>query len=414
MAPIGVYFMQACSSVSFVASACILITILRVRLFHKLFVKIIFFISLSDCLASLALMFGGTRSESPECYLQGITSNYFVMASICWSAIICLQVHSVVIYGKVQNYMTLFYIFCWGFPLIVTLVPISTSTYGNDEGTPGWCWVANGYNYPDWTMIMWFFLGFYLWIWILIGYMIYVLVIIWHKFYIEQKGINPQAPVVVRRILGYPTIVVFCWTLPSVLDISVSFGANMSKGVEPLLIFAYVLPTIQGFLTALVFFAANRDLAMLMSSSQTRDTDLIAPLGTTSSHQDEDVPTSTNFSEASNYSTSDFSNTVDHYGNNQQSFFERASYEVPPVSFSSNPIHSNKDVENRGTVTDGRATVGNKNSSMTSFEVDFQSSGSTPEQSPSSSTIASRKHHSLRRRQSDYEATDSILSTNAY
>jgi hypothetical protein len=413
MATDGVYAMQACCAVSLVAASAIMFTILRVQLFHKLFVKIIFFISLSDFFSSLALLFGGARTESAECYLQGITSNYFVLASFCWSAVICLQVHSVVIYGKVQNYMNVFYLFCWGFPLVVTLLPISTSTYGNDEGTPGWCFVANGHNNPTWTLVLWFLLGFYLWIWILIAYMSYVLFVVWYKFYVQQKGINPQAPVVVRRILGYPTIVVFCWTLPSILDIGDAFGVRFADGVQTLTILSYILPNIQGLLTGLVFFAANRDLVILLSPAA-KDEDMILSQEPAKRAQrqsqrrqqqlqiESEIQLSNNFSEVSQYGM-EFNSSADPYA---RSFFERPSYEVAKESFSTvainNPIH--RDVE-RG--------AEEKTSSMIALEVEHSSLGSTPAppSTPSLGTNSSKR--SSTRRISEYELVDSLLSTDA-
>ncbi len=95
--------MQIASALSIVSTLFVMITIVRLKLYNKIFLKMVFFVALSDCLAACATVVGGTRSGSVECYMQGIVSNFFELSSFFWSAAICYEVWMVVIHSKIQK-----------------------------------------------------------------------------------------------------------------------------------------------------------------------------------------------------------------------------------------------------------------------------------------------------------------------
>ncbi len=150
MAPIGVMAMQVSASISMVATTYIIYTIVRMKLNNKLFLKLVLYIAICDFWSAAAVVVGGTRSESVACYIQSIMNNYFCLASILWTMVIGYEVHLLVWYNHVESDLRLFSIINWTLPMILSIVPLSTSNYGNDDGAPGWCYFNTQPGYPVW------------------------------------------------------------------------------------------------------------------------------------------------------------------------------------------------------------------------------------------------------------------------
>ena len=240
----------------------ILAVISGLGLRKKLFLQLVFYIALCDLFSSLALIIGGTRSESIACYVQGIVNNYFSLASFFWTITIGYQVHLVLWHSRVQRDLTYFAIFNWVAPLVLSLIPISTATYANDDGTPGWCFLHDRPGYAPWVEALWYILSFYLWIYIAIFYLSYVILVATYKLYYLQRGMETDAHLVVERIIQYPIIVIICWVVSSVIDIGLLFGLNLPIGSDnPFSItFTYILPNLQGFFSGIAFFITNKDV----------------------------------------------------------------------------------------------------------------------------------------------------------
>ncbi len=79
MAPAGVIAMQITAAISMLATTYIILAIVKMKLTSKLFMKLVLFIAISDFGSAVCLVFGGTRSKSVECFLQGIGNNYLLV-----------------------------------------------------------------------------------------------------------------------------------------------------------------------------------------------------------------------------------------------------------------------------------------------------------------------------------------------
>ena len=263
MTAIGVFAMQVASGLSMLFALAIMVTILRLNLFRKLFLKLVFYVALSDFFAGASTVVGGTRTGSVACYIQGLVSNYFTLSSIFWTATIGYEVHLVVWKNKVENNITYFALFNWIWPLVLSLVPLSTSIYGNDDEVPGWCFLDIDPRYPQWLKLFWFIVSFYFWIYLGVIYLLYVVISVYYKLLILQRGKTTDANVVVERIIYYPLIVILCWGVTSIIDLGLRLSLHLT--IDPnkpfTVIFSYLLPNSQGFWSAIVFFSVNGDLS---------------------------------------------------------------------------------------------------------------------------------------------------------
>ena len=259
MGIIAVESMQVASALSMLACFAIIVVVMRLGLTRRLFLRLVFYIAISDFGSSMAMVIGGTRSGSAACYYQGIVNNYFTLASIFWTMVIGYEVHLVIWYHQVQADLTILGGVIWALPLILSITPLSTSTYGNDDGTPGWCFLNEKPGYSNDIDAMWYVLSFYLWVYIAIFYLLYVAILTAYKLYYLQRGMATDTHIVVEKIIYYPIIVIVCWVVSSVVDIGVIFGYDIAVAPnDPVsIIFTYVLPNLQGFFSGMVFFTSN-------------------------------------------------------------------------------------------------------------------------------------------------------------
>lgn len=252
--------MQIASALSMLSAGSILLVITALSYRKKVFLQLISAIALCDVLSALSLVIGGTPSYSFFCYLQGIANNYFSLASFFWTITLAYQVSLVISYQRVQRdlYAKMQW-YNWSIPLFLSLIPLSTSTYANDDETPGWCFFHEQSRYSgqrdlQWLPVFWFIFSFYLWIYIAIFYLFYVSARSLHTLYYDQsqavrtgediegrgegegedregdgggamedthkKPTKADAHVVVERIIYYPLIVIVCWVVSSVIALS--------------------------------------------------------------------------------------------------------------------------------------------------------------------------------------------------
>jgi hypothetical protein len=221
------------------------------------YIELVFYVSINDLIASIAISLGGTKDGSAACWFQGLATNYNYLSAIMWSTVITYQVWLIVCKKDVIKDLTGAHILCWGLPLVVTLLPLSTSTYANDDADAGWCFIANRSNSPSWSLLFWFIVAYYLWVWIAMLFNLFFVVAIVYKLYRMQE-IPQRVNATIRKLLLYPIVISLCWgpvtvwdMYTQVNDVDYSPGWTYFDGV------ATISAISQGFLFTFVFFGFN-------------------------------------------------------------------------------------------------------------------------------------------------------------
>ena len=252
-----------CSAISTVGLIFVLFTFyLKQELLNKNYHKLIFYACLSEFFGTLGGLTGLHDEATPACYFQWFMSNYFLLAAILWIFLITMELYFTVILGKSIKNFKLYHIFCWGFPLIATLLPLSTERVGVFVGNE-WCYLIPGENSTAWTYGFWIFASFYIWVWL----SILVMLIIYARLYIYARSVSAKAlhtiiSQAVYKLIGYPIISALIWIIPAIRD---SYAAvnktDAGKFLEPpLRELSDGLPFLGGILSAFVFFYTNQSL----------------------------------------------------------------------------------------------------------------------------------------------------------
>jgi hypothetical protein len=222
------------------------------------YVELVFYVALNDMIASIGISLGNTKNGSAACWFQGISTNYNYLSAVLWSTVITYQVWLVVCRKNVIKDLTIAHYICWGFPLVVTLLPLSTSTYANPDDDAGWCFVADRAKSPRYGELLWFLLAYYGWIWLAMGFNVFFICTILYKIY-KMQQVPDKVVATIRKLLLYPVVITICWAPSTVWDLCSQVSTNPSSNSwEAFDSVASILAISQGFLFAWVFFGMNR------------------------------------------------------------------------------------------------------------------------------------------------------------
>ena len=225
---------------------------------RKVCYQIIFLISLCDMFAAIGTVFGFTTTGTPECWVQSMFTQIFPLASAFWTLLIGVHVifiiRSIPIHAETFVGWKMFFL-CFGIPVVVTLLPFSTSTYGCVDDEPCWCFVKDTKDSPDWAMTVWYVVSFYMWIWacllLNVGLLVYSFVsvkTISHEVYKEK------IQDLLVKLLGYPIVVIVCWTCPTIYDLILVLNPEYYIMTNDIYLnLSFILPCFQGLLATLVF-----------------------------------------------------------------------------------------------------------------------------------------------------------------
>jgi len=225
------------------------------------YIELVFYVAINDLMASIGMALGPSENGSAECWYQGLSSTGSYLSSVFWTSFITYQVYQVVVNeGKVVKNMFYVHCFCWGVPLLLTFIPLTTSTYANPDDETTWCFVADRRGSPPWSQFFWFIVSFYAWLWVAMLWTVFMLVSIAAK--LQRLEVVPDVVYgTIGKLCWYPVIITVCWSLNTVANIY-TFSTGKALGElngtwTDVARLGIILATLQGFFNALVFFYMN-------------------------------------------------------------------------------------------------------------------------------------------------------------
>lgn len=131
----------AISALSTAASSTVVLTgILFQNLMlsrYRPFSQIIFYISLCDMMGSAANCLGFPANGSTACTTQAFIFMYFFPASWLWTIMLVYQLRCVALTNKIWLSMKWLHIICWTLPIVPSILPLTTNSYGQDDYVQG-------------------------------------------------------------------------------------------------------------------------------------------------------------------------------------------------------------------------------------------------------------------------------------
>eukprot|EP00457_Paulinella_chromatophora_P006714 gb/GEZN01006733.1/.p1 GENE.gb/GEZN01006733.1/~~gb/GEZN01006733.1/.p1 ORF type:complete len:330 (-),score=36.45 gb/GEZN01006733.1/:576-1565(-) len=220
------------SILSFIGSIFIIACYNKFSEIRSFAFRLVFFVSVADMGTALGNFLGDAGGNADTwmsagtglCLFQAMVLSFFNLASMLWSVSIAFTLHQAFLLENkeyhsplVEHKMQYYHVICWGWPALMTVLPLITSSYGD---TGGWCWI----NANDAASKTWLLLQFYIPLWVFISYNLWVYVKVYRKMKLMLSG---QMGRDMYRIRLYPLVLVVCWFWGSVNSIYTTFTGSL-------------------------------------------------------------------------------------------------------------------------------------------------------------------------------------------
>mmetsp|Transcript_441 Transcript_441/g.795 ORF Transcript_441/g.795 Transcript_441/m.795 type:complete len:342 (-) Transcript_441:588-1613(-) len=200
--------------------------------------------------ATVVLSDNVTCVASAACIIEANINQFFVFSSVLWSFAIATQVFLQVQFNRPHMFSRggnlPYVLFCWGVPLLTCIIGTALDRYGPDQTG---CWLVS----DNFLFVILFFYAFFL---AGMFYMVVVYILIgWKVVRVKRRATSSSTTSlksnkwkVLRRFIGYPTVLIVAWLGSSIVDLS-------SSSVFPCWLLLWKASTFpaQGFLNFLCY-----------------------------------------------------------------------------------------------------------------------------------------------------------------
>ena len=224
--------------VSGISMFCCIFTVALIRFRKKIFkknlCKFIMLILTNEFFNSIGTAMGQSTNGTFDCYLQSFLTTYFCYSQSMWLSLTAWMLHKIIMHSKPTNLLSFrSFLLCCGFPLVMTLLPLSTNTYGNEDDKSGWCFLKNRKNSPTWAITFWTVVHYVI-IYLNIFAYIWVLMVARKRLTRSQEslGTSPRGSALssilslLQQLVWYPIIMFFVYLPESLYDLLASAGGS--------------------------------------------------------------------------------------------------------------------------------------------------------------------------------------------
>jgi hypothetical protein len=266
----------------------------------KRYNQLIYYIAISDFFSAVGGLFGYSTNGTFRCYIQSFLTNYFPLTSIFWTVVITYLLFDILQKPHLQRKKTMeidlwVHLVCWGLPLLLTLLPLTTTDYGTFDGEDGWCFLRPRNGSPKWTFHFWLFVAFFAWVYIAI--LIFSLFLLYVAYvttspsgYLQTDSIiSSTIHKAIRKLVWYPLIILVSWFVMTIYELWAGFYPNEPSLSDPTFMYlTFTLPLFSGLLTTAAFFSGSHE-AQQVILHQWRTARKVSSLFTTSTQSVESV-----------------------------------------------------------------------------------------------------------------------------
>lgn len=201
------------------------ISFMEIRVFAF---RLVVYLSICNFFYCAAVLIGPIQESQSLCIVQALLISYFGLASIVWNFIIAYVQYSALLKNTyLENYEYRLLALGHGYPILWTLLPLTTKSYG--QTSLGLCWISLNYNTSAgnaWQMVQ-----FYIPLWISCICILYY----FRRVRIASKGLmrqfsmtdseNIRKAKLISRLKYYPLLLILNW-LPASINRFAIFGAE--------------------------------------------------------------------------------------------------------------------------------------------------------------------------------------------
>lgn len=107
-------------------------------------------IAVTNLLLAASIFIGQPHDGTFLCWIQAVTTNYFCLVHIFWSTMLAYTLFKAAKdLASTNVFSKLFIALGFVFPMVITLLPLTTNNYGNPDADRGWCFLDDRDDSPS-------------------------------------------------------------------------------------------------------------------------------------------------------------------------------------------------------------------------------------------------------------------------
>lgn len=146
----GQAFLVTSSLLTLVGSLLIMVTFALYKEIRTSSRHIIVCISIADFITAVGNLGGAFLpiKNRPGCVVTSFLGSTALCSSFLWTMMLAVFLYLTLVKDKLQLATSLivpwFHLICWGIPLVINIVAVTTGRLGNnmDVAVAGWCWIT--------------------------------------------------------------------------------------------------------------------------------------------------------------------------------------------------------------------------------------------------------------------------------
>jgi hypothetical protein len=260
--------MRVASAATIMASACVIWVFLKhADIRNKNFNRIVFYMAICQVGDATGTAIGLVENGSPACWIQGTLTNWFPYSKLFWNAVASYMIYSVIHNSAPVDLFSLrMNIFCWGFPVILTFIPLTQVTFGaENEGHRGWCFLKSRRNSPPGALLFWISFSYFWFYACLLVYVYFIGLSVRRVSGMTKSVGNAQTLHHMRdylmKLIWYPIISAVVWLPEAGFDLHAAIDTNAPNdridGSMAWVYAGHLLPILDGCLVSVVYFLTN-------------------------------------------------------------------------------------------------------------------------------------------------------------
>ena len=219
------------------------------------FSTVIFFISLSDLLASAINCLGFPQNGTNICSFQAFGYLYFIPASWLWTLMLVYLLRTLIIYKTIHLTLNWMHVICWSVPVIPAFLPLTTNPYGQDDSLNGNTPCVLGGN-PT-TKFLWITscdTG--------LAFICFVLMTIWTVQIYKYASVSSSEDdskrerALFNSMKLYPLVLFITWLPTFIVDVLIASDVTAVNN-QGMILFILVFATQYGTLLTLIYFSQS-------------------------------------------------------------------------------------------------------------------------------------------------------------
>lgn len=205
---------------SVVLCGSVIVTFLSFDILHKKqYMIVVYYMSVALFFMAVGSLLLKPPDGSIACWTQALFTKIFIVSAVMWGCLLSFLMLHVTVYAKKFELSWKHHLVCWGFPLLLALLPLIHCSYGYEEARK-FCWLVANKNTSLNTVFIWHIMTYYFPIGVCFVLMVFNIARC-TRFYLNVSHGPVKACLsnMIQKLCIFPITFLLCWLMVDQLQL---------------------------------------------------------------------------------------------------------------------------------------------------------------------------------------------------